>query len=134
MRKNLFGSWYDTILTILGAWIIYWAVKGFLTWVFTVRNGRWSPQLAPVDDRSISACTGGRLWLASAFLMFLTGNSLAIWARRSYFATILLLAMPGLLALLPFGDEPRKWLIILTCHGAGRLGDREEQAQVLKRL
>jgi general L-amino acid transport system permease protein len=36
LRKNLFGSWPDAILTIVGALIIYWAVKGFLTWAFTV--------------------------------------------------------------------------------------------------
>ena len=36
MRNNLFGSWLDGLLTLLGAWIVYWALKGFLTWVFTV--------------------------------------------------------------------------------------------------
>ena len=28
LRKNLFGSWLDAILTVLGALVVYWAVSG----------------------------------------------------------------------------------------------------------
>jgi general L-amino acid transport system permease protein len=118
LRKNLFGSWLDAFLTILGAFIIYWVVKEFLTWVLTVAE--WEViaanlRLILIGQYPIEQV--GRLWIALGFLMFLTGNSLAIWARRSYFATILLLVSPALLALLPFTDEPRKWLVILTISG-----------------
>lgn len=118
LRKNLFGSWLDTILTILGALIIYWAVTGLLRWVFTVAEWevvRANMRLIMVGQYPLAEVW--RLWIALGFLMFLTGNSLAIWARRSYAATILLLATPALLALLPFGDEPRKWLVILSVVG-----------------
>lgn len=118
LRKNLFGSWLDTLLTILGALIIYWAVTGLLRWVFTVAEWevvRANMRLIMVGQYPLAAVW--RLWVALGFLMFLTGNSLAIWARRSYIATILLLAAPALMALLPFGDEPRKWLVILSVVG-----------------
>jgi general L-amino acid transport system permease protein len=118
LRKNLFGSWLDTILTILGALIIYWAVTGLLRWVFTVAEWevvRANMRLIMVGQYPLVEVW--RLWVALGFLMFLTGNSLAIWARRSYAATILLLATPALMALLPFGDEPRKWLVILSVVG-----------------
>lgn len=118
LRKNLFGSWLDTILTILGALIIYWAVTGLLRWVFTVAEWevvRANMRLIMVGQYPLVEVW--RLWVALGFLMFLTGNSLAIWARRSYAATILLLAAPALIALLPFGDEPRKWLVILSVVG-----------------
>lgn len=118
LRKNLFGSWLDTILTILGALIIYWAVTGLLRWVFTVAEWevvRANMRLIMVGQYPLAEVW--RLWIALGFLMFLTGNSLAIWARRSYVATILLLATPALMALLPFGDEPRKWLVILSVVG-----------------
>ncbi|WKZ39206.1 MAG: amino acid ABC transporter permease [Anaerolineales bacterium] len=118
LRKNLFGSWLDTILTILGALIIYWAVTGLLRWVFTVAEWevvRANMRLIMVGQYPLAEVW--RLWVALGFLMFLTGNSLAIWARRSYAATILLLATPALMALLPFGDEPRKWLVILSVVG-----------------
>lgn len=118
LRKNLFGSWLDTLLTILGALIIYWAVTGLLRWVFTVAEWevvRANMRLIMVGQYPLAEVW--RLWVALGFLMFLTGNSLAIWARRSYIATILLLAAPALMALLPFGDEPRKWLAILSVVG-----------------
>lgn len=118
MRKNLFGSWFDAILTIVGALIIYWAVKGFLTWALTVAE--WevvSANMRLIMIGQYPLQQAWRLWLALGFLMFLAGNSLAIWARKSYFATIFLLASPALLALLPFGDEPRKWLVTLTVVG-----------------
>lgn len=117
-RKNLFGSWIDSILTIIGVLIFYWTIKGSLTWIFTV--AKW--EVVAVNLRLFMIGQypleqAWRLWLALAFIMFLAGNSLAMWARKSYFATISLLAFPVLLALLPFGDEPRKWLIILTVVG-----------------
>jgi general L-amino acid transport system permease protein len=118
MRKNLFGSWLDAILTIVGALIIYWAVKGFLTWALTVAE--WevvSANMRLIIIGQYPLQQAWRLWLALGFLMFLAGNSLAIWARKSYFVTVFLLASPALLALLPFGDEPRKWLVTLTVVG-----------------
>jgi general L-amino acid transport system permease protein len=118
MRKNLFGSWPDAILTIVGALIIYWAVKGFLTWAFTIAE--WevvsaNMRLIMVGQYPVKEV--GRLWIALGFLVFLAGNSLAIWARKSYFVTILLLGFPALLAFLPIGDESRGWLFSLTALG-----------------
>jgi general L-amino acid transport system permease protein len=118
MRKNLFGSWPDAILTIVGALIIYWAVKGFLTWALTIAE--WevvsaNMRLIMVGQYPVKEV--GRLWIALGFLVFLAGNSLAIWARKSYFVTILLLGFPALLAFLPIGDESRGWLFSLAALG-----------------
>jgi len=66
--------------------------------------------------------------------MFLAGNSLAIWARKSYFATVLLLAFPALLTLFPFGDEPRKWLIILSIVGVIGWGIGRTKPEALSRI
>lgn len=135
LRKNLFGSWLDAILTVIGALIIYWAVKGFLTWVFTVAE--WEVVAANMRLFMVGQYPleqAWRLWVALGFLMFLTGNSLAIWARRSYFATILLLASPALLTLFPFGDEPRKWLVILSVTGVIGWGMGAGKPQVLGRI
>jgi len=117
MRRNLFGSWTDTLLTIVGVLIVYWAVKGFLTWAFTI--AQWevvSANLRLILIGQFPASQVGRLWLWLGFLMFLSGNSLGIWARQSKYAIVLMLS-PALLALLPFGADPRKWLIGLTVVG-----------------
>jgi general L-amino acid transport system permease protein len=134
LRKNLFGSWLDAILTIVGALIIYWALKGFLTWAFMTAN--WEVVSANMRLLMIGQyplAQAWRLWVAVGFLMFLTGNSLAIWARKSYIVSAVLLLSPALLALLPFGDEPRKWLIILTVTGLVGWGIGRTRPEVLKR-
>lgn len=118
LRKNLFGSWVDSILTVVGVLIIFWAVKAVFIWVFTVAEWQvvtTNLRLFIVGQYPLEQVW--RLWLALAFIMFLIGNSLAIWARKSYLITILLIAFPLLLALLPFGVESRKWMIILTVVG-----------------
>ena len=134
LRKNLFGSWADALLTILGALVIYWAVKGLLTWALTVAE--WevvsaNMRLLMIGQYPIEQAW--RLWIALGFLTFLMGNSLAIWARRSYLVSIVLLALPALLVYLPFGDEPRKWLIILTASGLVGWGMGRARPEVLKR-
>ena len=134
LRKNLFGSWADALLTILGALVIYWAVKGLLTWALTVAE--WevvsaNMRLLMIGQYPIEQAW--RLWIALGFLTFLMGNSLAIWARRSYLVSIVLLALPALLAYLPFGNEPRKWLIILTASGLVGWGMGRARPEVLKR-
>jgi general L-amino acid transport system permease protein len=116
-RKNLFGSWYDVILTVLGALIAYWAIKGLLTWAFTVAN--WDVIVANLRLLMIGQYPiehAGRLWIWLSFLVFLAGNSIGIWARRSPYA-FLLLAAPALLALLAFEGTPRNWLIALSVIG-----------------
>jgi general L-amino acid transport system permease protein len=134
LRKNLFGSWSDAILTIVGALIIYLAVKGLLAWVFTVAE--WeviSTNLRLLMIGQYPIALAGRLWVWLGFLIFLSGNSLGIWARSSRFAPILLL-VPALFALLPFGDEPRRWLITLTVVGMIGWGIGRARPEVLKRI
>ena len=102
VRKNLFGSWIDSLLTVLGALIAYWAIRGFLTWA--LNTAEW--EVIAVNLRLLLIGQyplehAGRLWLWLGFLTFLSGNSLGIWARQSRYAALLLFA-PALLALLPF--------------------------------
>ncbi len=134
LRTNLFGSWSDALLTFIGLWITYWALKGFLTWVFTTAN--WEVVSANARLLFIGQyplAQAGRLWTWLAFLVFLSGNSIAIWARRSRYAVVLLL-VPAILAFaFPFGDSQRNWLIALTVTGLVGWGLGRARPEVLKR-
>jgi len=133
LRKNLFGSWSDSILTILGLMLVYWALKGFLNWAFN--TAEWTVvvvnlRLLLIGQFPLEQI--GRLWLWLAFLMFLSGNSIGIWAQKSKYAFAVLLT-PALLALLPFSKEPRTWLIVLTVIGLVGWGIGRTKPQLLKR-
>jgi len=133
LRKNLFGSWLDSILTILGVLIVYWALKGFLTWAFTAAE--W--EVVSVNLRLIligqyPVEQVGRLWLWLAFLLFLSGNSIGIWAGQSKYA-VGILFLPAALALIPFGTESRTWLVALTVLGLVGWGIGRARPEVLKR-
>ncbi len=133
LRKNLFGSWADALLTVLGVLIVYWALKGFLNWALVTADWRVvaaNMRLLMIGQYPIAQAS--RLWIGLVFMMFLAGNSLGIWARQSKFGSALLL-VPALLAFLPFGAEPRKWLIILTITGLIGLGLGRLRPESLKR-
>lgn len=133
-RKNLFRTWYDAVLTVLGLLFIYWAGKGLLTWAFTTADwGVVSANLRLFMVGQFPRPYDARLWSAIAFLMFLAGNSLAIWARRSVPVSLLLLGFPILLALLPFGVQVRQWLAWLSVIGLAGWGIGRARPQVLKR-
>lgn len=133
LRKNLFGSWSDALLTVLGLLFVYWAVRGLLTWAFTVAN--WEVvsvnlRLIMIGQYPIEQVN--RLWVWLAFLVFLSGNSIGIWARQSRYA-VAILFLPALLALLPFGSEPRAWLVALTVIGLAGWWAGRTRPEVLKR-
>lgn len=134
LRKNLFGSWSDSLLTIFGLLLIYWAGKGLLTWIFTIAE--WQVVAANLRLFMIGQfplAQVGRLWVGLGFLLFLTGNSLAIWDKRSYIPAILVLAFPLFLAFLPFDSDTRRWLIFLTVTGAIGWGLGFSNPQALKK-
>ena len=133
IHRNLLGSWSDAILTVVGSLIAYWVIKGFLTWVFTVAN--WEVITANMRLLMIGQYPlehAGRLWAWLAFLVFLSGNSIGIWARRSPYAFLLLL-IPALLTLFPFGSGPRTWLIALSVIGLIGWGLGRTRPDPLKR-
>lgn len=134
LRHNLFGTWLDGLLTVFGLLLIYLAVKGLLTWIFTVAE--WEVVLANLRLFMIGQFPleqAPRLWVGLGFLLFLTGNSLAIWDKRSYIAAILVLAFPLFLAFLPFDSGNRQWLIFLTATGAIGWGLGFSNPQALKK-
>ncbi len=134
LRKNLFGSWLDGLLTVASILFIYSAGKGLYTWIFTIAE--WDVIAANLRLFIIGQFPleqAGRLWIALAFLLFLTGNSLAIWDKRGYIPAILTLGFPLFLAFLPFENSTRQWLIVLAVTGFVGWGLGFSKPQALKK-
>ena len=118
LRKNLFYSFGSSILTILSSLIIFWAARGLLVWIFSVAEWRViAVNLRLILIGQYPLDQAWRIWLSLYLLSFLTGNSLAIWARGSRRIGILLAAMPIVLAFLPFGTVQRLWLVGMSILG-----------------
>jgi general L-amino acid transport system permease protein len=118
LRKNLFYSWGSSILTILSSLIVFWAARGLLIWIFTVANWRVitvNLRLILLGQYPIDQVW--RVWILVYLLSFLTGNSLAIWARGARRVSLIVAAIPVVLALLPFGTTQRLWLVGLSLVG-----------------
>lgn len=113
LRKNLFSTWYNTLLTFLSLWLIYVVLSNLLTWVFTEAN--W--QVIVVNLRlfmvgTYPAAQIWRLWLCVAIVAALLGLSWGVWPQvvrvvaASYGSALLLLA------LLPVSVNTRLWLAV----------------------
>lgn len=118
LRKNLFYSWGSSILTILSSLLIFWAARGLLIWIFTVANWRViSVNLRLILLGQYPIDQVWRVWILVYLLSFLMGNSLAIWARGAWRVSLIVAAIPVVLALLPFGTASRLWLLGLSVVG-----------------
>ncbi len=106
LRKNLFHSLPDTILTIIVAVVLYailsrffqWAI-GEAQWAVITENFRVLMQgLYPVDQ-------GWRIALSVVIIMVLAGASAGIWGRIVTSMAVLLLVAVIIFVLLPLADS-----------------------------
>lgn len=118
LRKNLFYSWGSSILTILSSLLIFLAARGLLIWIFTVAQWRViavNLRLFMIGQYPIDQAW--RVWISVYLLSFLMGNSLAIWARGAHRVSLIVAAIPVVMAFLPFGITQRLWLVGLSLVG-----------------
>ncbi|MBD2098993.1 amino acid ABC transporter permease [Trichocoleus sp. FACHB-591] len=132
LRRNLFNTWYNSLLTLVCLWLLFQVLQAVLGWVFTQAQwtvvqtnlrlffiGRYPPNLA------------WRLWLVLGIVVGLAGlswGSLAParspWFKRG--VTIVTAIALGVTILLPLPLPPRLWLgaIALLLFGSFWLGRR----------
>jgi general L-amino acid transport system permease protein len=137
VRKNLFNTWGNSILTLIAGLFIIWMARGLLVWIFTVAEWRViSVNLRLIMLGQYPADQAWRVWISMYLLTFLAGNSFAIWGKNASRIALFLLAIPIILALLPFGLTARLWLLGLAVVGAlgwllARSGTRRTRQLVL---
>lgn len=118
MRVNLFSSWWNALLTVLTSLLVFWFLRGVLSWAFN--EAQWS--VIPANLRLILVGQYPReelwrVWIALLLLAFLTGNVFSIWASQLKRMAQALAVIPLLLAPLPIAQETRGWLIALSLLG-----------------
>jgi general L-amino acid transport system permease protein len=112
LKKNLFSSWFNVILTVITASALFYILKGAITWIL------FSAEWAVVSNNYTLIFVGHyppeqlwRVWLSLAIVSLLFGFSSGIWkgtmSRLSVVFIILLLAH----ILFPFtGPNAKIWL------------------------
>jgi len=107
LKKNLFSTWYDVLLTAVAILFIYFVLRGILTWVFTVAD--WSPVTNSLKLFAVGLYPLEEMWrigVILAILSFLAGLSWGVWGGVVRTFAIGLGAGFLLIALLPFDLYP----------------------------
>ena len=80
LKKNLFNTWYNALLTLLAVVFLYIAFKGILTWGFTEAN--WNVIPANLQIFLVGAYPREeiwRVWIVIYTLALLLGLSAGLW-------------------------------------------------------
>lgn len=136
MHKNLFSTWYNTLLTIISLLLIYALLRPFLNWLLNVAN--W--EVVQVNLRLLMVgqypqAQIERVWLCVYLLAAITGLSWGVWVRGRRVVGAILLLAPILISLTPALRGPSvsssaqlQLLLIdaigLTSYLVGRLGGK----------
>ncbi|NIV34494.1 MAG: hypothetical protein GWN58_35050 [Anaerolineae bacterium] len=107
LKKNLFSTWYNSLLTILSLVVIYFVVKGILTWVFTVAD--WSPVFESLKLFATGLYPVEEVWRIGtilAMVSFLAGLSWGVWGGTVRTFAIGIAAGFAVIAFLPFDLYP----------------------------
>jgi general L-amino acid transport system permease protein len=108
--KNLFGTWYNTLLTLVSLWAIYTVGSRLLVWMFT--TARWGVittnlrlfMVGPFPPEQV-----WRVWLCLAIASLLFGLSAGVWKGTVRTLAAGLAATYLALIVLPFGAGTRLW-------------------------
>jgi len=104
LRKNLFNTWYNSLLTLVAAWFLYKLLSGLVPWVLTEAN--WTPITTSPILYLVGQYPAEHLWrvgLGLLMVSFLFGVSWGTWG--GVIRTFALALVAGYLigALLPVG-------------------------------
>ena len=118
LRKNLFSTWYNVVLTLFAAWLLYLLLKPAFEWATT--EARWGVIEANLTLFMIGLYPReqiGRVWLSIFILAALIGLSWGVWKNAARgFAWIALSAGIAFVAIALFfrWDVWDEWLIAIA--------------------
>lgn len=126
LRKNLFSTWHNTLLTLLCGWILYLVLGGTLRWALTQAD--WRVVTANLRLFMVGPYPTGQIWrpaLSVVVVSLLMGLSWGAWGGVLRQFAVALAAAFAILALLPFDTQVRLWVLAnLAVLGGGYLVGR----------
>ncbi len=123
LRQNLFSTWYNALLTVLAAWLVYSILRPMVTWVGT--GAEWQViatnfrlfMRGQYPDEAV-----WRLWVGLYFLALVMGMSWGVWGQAARTFAAMFGAAALLFALIPFSLGVRlNWVGVLVTLVAGRV-------------
>jgi len=106
IRKNLFSTWYNSLLSIAGAAAVFFGLVSVITWGFTQAN--WRPITVAPLLYLVGQYPRDELWRTGVSLLmvtFLVGMSWGVWKRYIRLFAIFLGVILTILAVFPL-DTP----------------------------
>jgi hypothetical protein len=115
VRRNLFDSWLSTLLTLVSALVLAWAISLFWNWAFT--QARW--EVIPANLKIFASGTYPssqlwRVWAVLGIVLATLGVAGGAWGGVLLHYLILLGAAMGLAAFLPLGTQSQGWLAVCS--------------------
>lgn len=104
LKKNLFSTWYNTLLTLVAGAFVFIALRGILTWVFLTAN--WTPVISSLKLFAVGQYPAEQVWRVGAIVLmvcFLMGVSWGVWGGTVRTFALALAVGSTILALLPLG-------------------------------
>src|SRR4030065_2536272 len=102
VRKNLFSNWWNSLLTMAGATVVYFALVSAISW--GVKTADWRPiTVAPLLSL-VGEYPREELWRAGRSILMITslvGMSWGVWKRYVRSFAIFLGILMGILAVFP---------------------------------
>jgi general L-amino acid transport system permease protein len=120
LRRNLFSTWYNALLTVLCLALIALAGRGALEWA--LGQARWEVITANLRLFLVGqypASATWRVWACVGLLAALIGLSYGVWGRGWHADALGVVGLPVVLALV-FEGETR--IALLAAGAAGALG------------
>ena len=112
LRRNLFNSWANALLTILSVWLIYVFASGLARWALT--EARWGVITSNLRLFMVGRYPIDQVWRVSVCVLlisFLMGLSWGAWGGVVRSFAVALAAGCAALALVPFSLSVRLWLV-----------------------
>ncbi|ACB53473.1 amino acid ABC transporter permease protein, His/Glu/Gln/Arg/opine [Crocosphaera subtropica ATCC 51142] len=101
IKKNLFNSWFNSLLTIISLIFIYWVSSGLINWAFfQAQWGVLSANLRLFFVGQYPANLLWRAWTSLAIIISLVGLSWGTLSPKNNFFNPVKLTLLGLIALL----------------------------------